>query len=108
MTEITIKIKNMKEENNKMTLDKLAEMTQGGFNELRFEVKGEIEKLREELKDEIRVKFDRVLNGQDKILQRSVNLETDNVMSVAVHRRQDDKLEDHEERIVVMEERVLA
>ncbi|MCK5123544.1 MAG: hypothetical protein KAQ87_05370 [Candidatus Pacebacteria bacterium] len=113
----------MEEKNNKMTLDKLAEMTQMGFvaledkieneiSELRDEFKNdlrnEIGGLRSELKNEISEKFDLVLTGQNQILKRSVDLETDNVMSAAVHRRQDDKLEDHEERIIVVEEKVLV
>ena len=87
-----------------MTIDKLAEITQRGFELLRGEMKNEIGGLRDEMSE----KFDRVLSGQDKILKRSEDLETDNVMSAAVHRRQDDKLENHEERIVVVEEKVLV
>jgi len=105
------------------TVDKLAEMTQRGFeslrnefkNEIRSEIgglrgemKNEISGLRDELRDEMSEKFDRVLSGQDKILKRSEDLETDNVMSAAVHRRQDDKLENHEKRIVVVEDKVLV
>jgi len=109
----------MEDQNNKMTLDKLAEMTQRGFealenkmkNEiggLRDEMKNEIGGLRDGLKSEISEKFDRILTGQDQILKRSEDLETDNTMSAAVHRRQDDKLENHEERIAVVEDKVLV
>ena len=112
--------------NNKMTLEKLAEMTQKGFEELRgefkselrneigglrgefkSELKNEIGGLRDELKNEMSEKFDSVLTGQDHILKRLDDLETDSEMDTAVHRRQGDKLENHEERIVVVEEKVL-
>ena len=94
------------------TVDKLAEITHRGFEELKGEMKNdlrnEIGGLREELKNEMSEKFDRVLTGQDRISKRLEDLETENVMDAAVHRRQDDKLENHEERIVIMEERVLV
>ena len=123
----------MEEKNNKMTLDKLAEITQKGFEELRGEFKSELKNeiggLRGEMKNEVsglrnemnkkfdRVdkKFDRVderfnqvLDNQDQVLKRLDNLESDNTMDTAVHRRQGDKLENHEKRIVVVEEKVLV
>lgn len=124
----------MKKKNEKMTIDKLAELTQMGFETLgfemeskmeseinglrgemkseigglRYEMKDEISGLRDKLKDEMREKFDLVLTGQDQILKRLENLETDNTMDTAVHRRHEDKLENHEKRIVVVENKVLA
>lgn len=128
----------MEGKNNKMTMDKLAEITQKGFEELRgdfkselkneigglrdefkselknevgglrFEIKDEVGKLRNELKSEMSEKFDSVLSGQDHILKRLDDLETDSEMDTAVHHRHEDKLENHEERIVVVEEKVLV
>lgn len=88
----------------KMTIDKLAKLTQKGFeafeNKMKKEIKNEISGLREEMSE----KFDRVLTGQDQILKRLEDLETDNVMDLAVHHnRHEDKLGDHEKRIVVLE-----
>ncbi|MEA1936616.1 MAG: hypothetical protein U9N04_00710 [Patescibacteria group bacterium] len=121
----------MEKKNNKMTLEKLAEMTQRGFRALedgfKKEIKGEIGGLRKEMKgeigglkgeigglkgeigglksrmDEMDGKFNKLLTGQDQVLKRLVDLETDNTMDVAVHRRQEDKLENHEERIIIVE-----
>ena len=125
----------MEKKKEKMTLEKLAEMTQRGFKTLedglrkeikreigglRNEMKGEIGGLRNEMKGEIgglkgeigelknRMdgmdgKFDRLLTGQDQILKRLEDLETDNTMGAGTSRRQEDKLENHEERIVVVE-----
>ena len=112
------------------TVDKLAEMTQRGFEELKGEMKNEISGLRgemkneigglrgemkieisglrNELKNEMDEKFDSVLSGQDQILKRLDDLESDNTMDMAVHRRQGDKLENHEKRIVAVEEKVLV
>lgn len=118
----------MEKKKEEITLEKLAEMTQRGFRALedgfKKEIKGEIGGLRKEMKDEIgglknemkgeigglksRMgemdgKFDKLLTGQDQVLKRLVDLETDNTMDVAVHRRQEDKLENHEERIIIIE-----
>ncbi len=94
----------MKKKNEKMTIDKLAELTQRGFEALGDETKSEISDLRGEMKE----KFDAVLNNQDQILKRLENLETDNTMDTAVHRRHEDKLENREMRIVTVENKVLA
>ena len=115
----------MEKKKEKMTLEKLAEMTQRGFKALedglRKEIKNEVGGLRNEMKGEIgglkgeigelknRMdgmdgKFDRLLTGQDHILKRLENLETDNTMGAGASRRQEDKLENHEERGVVVEE----
>ena len=102
-----------------MTIDKLAEITQKGFEALedkvenkigglRGEMKNEIGGLRDELKNEMSEKFDSVLSGQDHILKRLDDLETDSEMDTAVHHRHEDKLENHEERIVVVEKKVLV
>ncbi len=102
-----------------MTIDKLAELTQRGFEEirgemkvemggLRGEMKSDISELRDELKSEMSEKFDMVLTGQDHILKRLENLETDNTMDTAVHRGHEDKLENHEKRIAAVENKVLA
>ena len=109
----------MKKKNEKMTIDKLAEITQKGFEEMRGEIKrevgglrgemkDEVSDLRDELKSEMSEKFDKVLNGQDQILERLDNLETDNTMDSAVHRRHEDKLENHEKRIAVVENKILV
>ncbi|MCK5465874.1 hypothetical protein KAI56_00035 [Candidatus Parcubacteria bacterium] len=104
------------------TVDKLAEMTQRGFEELKGEMKNEVGGLRGEMKNEVgglrnemnekfnRVdkRFNQVLNNQDQVLKRLDNLESDNAMDMAVHRRQGDKLENHEKRIVIVEEKVLV
>ena len=76
--------------------------------EFKSELKNEIGGLRDELKNEMSEKFDSVLSGQDHILERLENLETDNTMDTAVHQRQGDKLENHEKRIVVVEKKVLV
>jgi len=116
----------MEKKNNKMTLEKLAGITQNGFEELRNEFKGDLKNeiggLRNELKNEIGglrnetserfekvdERFNQVLDNQDQVLKRLDNLESDNTMDTAVHQRQGDKLENHEERIVVVEEKILV
>ncbi len=102
----------MKKKKEKMTIDKLAELTQRGFETLGFEMESKMENkingLRDELKGEMSEKFDRVLTGQDQILKRLENLETDNTMDMSAHRRHEDKLENHERRIIAVENKVLA
>jgi len=55
---------------------------------------------------EIEDKFDKVLTGQDKILKIIEDLKSEQTMDVAVHKRQDGKLENHEMRIQIVEEKL--
>ena len=111
-------------------MDKLAEMTQRGFkmleDGLRKEIKKEVGGLENRIGglesgmsglgnrigglenriDKMDGKFNKLLTGQDQILKRLDDLETDKIMDVAAHRRQEDKLENHEERIVIVEEKL--
>ena len=108
----------MEKKNNKMTLDKLVEMTQNGFESLKNELKNEMD-VRFNKVDEKFIsinerfnsadeRFNQVLDNQDHILKRLDNLESDNTMDTAVHRRQEDKLENHEERIITVGKKVLV
>ena len=58
------------------------------------------------LKDEMDERFDEVLGREDKIFKRLEDLETDNTFDAGASRRQEDKLENHEKRIVVAEEKL--
>ena len=51
-------------------------------------------------------RFDEVLNREDKIFKSLSDLETDNTMGAGASKRHDDKLKNHEERIVVAEEKL--
>ena len=51
-------------------------------------------------------RFNAVLTNQDHILERLENLEMDNTAGAMAYRRQDDKLENHEKRIVVAEKKL--
>jgi len=51
-------------------------------------------------------RFDEVLGREDKVLKILGDLETDNTMGAGASRRQEDKLENHEERIVATEEKL--
>lgn len=95
----------MEKKNKKMTLDKLAEITQKGFEELRGEMNEKFDKVDEKF-ERVDERFDRVLDNQDQVLKRLGDLEADNTMDMVVHRRQGDKLENHEKRIVVVEEKL--
>ncbi len=109
----------MEKKNKKMTLDKLAEITQKGFEELRGEMNEKFDKVDEKFErvdkrfkrvdekfERVDERFDQVLDNQDQVLKRLGDLEADNTMDMAVHRRQGDKLENHEKRIVVVEEKL--
>ena len=56
--------------------------------------------------DEVDERFNEVLNREDKIFKTLGDLETDNTMGAGASRRQEDRLENHEERIVVAEEKL--
>jgi hypothetical protein len=55
---------------------------------------------------EIKEKFDKVLTGQDKILKSIEDLKSDNTAGIEAQKRQNEKLENHETRIKVVERRV--
>ncbi len=86
--------------NNK--IDKLENKMDGKIDKLENKMNGKFDKLENKMDD----KFNLVLNSQDEVLKRLGDLETDNVMGAGVSRRHEDKLENHEERIVVVEEKL--
>ncbi len=92
----------MEKEKNKMTMEKLAEMTQQGFKALEDGLENKVGGLENRMDG----KFNKLLTGQDQILKRLEDLEADNTIDVSAHRRQEDKLENHEERIIVVEEKL--
>ncbi len=55
---------------------------------------------------EIEEKFNKIMDGQDKILKIIEDLKTEQTMDVAVHKRQDGKLENHETRIKIVENKL--
>ena len=97
--------KNKNNNKGEITLDGLAEIIQKEFESVRgeiSEVRGEINEVREELKE----KFYLVLDGQDKAAKWREDQETENTMSVAANRRHQDKLDNHEERIRTVENKL--
>jgi len=56
--------------------------------------------------EEIKEKFDKVINGQDKILEKLENLSDENVASVDLYKKQEEKIENHEIRIKFMEQKM--
>jgi len=110
----------------KNEIDKLAEMMQREFRAVKSEmgnmksemgnmksemgnVKSEMGNMKSEMNerfDKVDERFDEVLGREDKIFKSLGDLETDNTMGAGASRRQEDKLENHEERIVVAEEKL--
>ena len=60
----------------------------------------------EKVHEEIKEKFDKVLNGQDKIIGKLDKLSGENIASIDLYKKQEGKLENHELRIAVVEEKV--
>ena len=58
------------------------------------------------LEEELREKFDLVLDGQDKAAKWREDQEMEKTMSKSASRRHQDKLDDHEERIGVVENKL--
>ena len=96
----------------KNEIDKLAEMMQREFGAARDErekMKSEMGSMKSEMNerfDRVDERFDEVLNREDKIFKSLSDLETDNTMGAGTSKRQEDKLENHEERIVAAEEKL--
>ena len=86
-------------------LDKLDNKLDGLNNKVDSNISG-LKSETENMKSEMDEKFNLVLNSQDRILKSLENLETDNTMGAGASRRQEDKLENHEERIVLVEEKL--
>ena len=104
-----------------MTLDGLAEIIQREFvavgkefmavrkefgtefEVIRYEMKEENKKLEERIEKKMAERFNLVLDGQDEIMKKLEDLETEKTMGAEAGRRQEDKLEDHEERIETVE-----
>lgn len=55
---------------------------------------------------EIKEKFDKVLTGQDKILKSIEDLSSENTADIELHKKQEEKLENHEARIKIVERKV--
>ncbi len=96
----------------KNEIDKLAEMMQREFGAVKNEINkvdNKIDRLESKMDkkfNKVDERFDEVLGREDRILKSLGDLETDNAMSAGTSRRQEDKLENHEERIIVAEEKL--
>ena len=53
--------------------------------------------------DQMDMKFDKVLDGQDRIVKRLDNLEQENKVSTELYKKHDEKIESHEERNFALE-----
>jgi exoribonuclease R len=109
----------------KMTLEKLAQITQQGFLELdekfvtkndlkqelkRFATKEELylalDNTKEDIEQETRGATDKLLKEADKIAKKLDTLLQEEKMGAALYRRHDSKLEKHEQRITALESKV--
>ena len=122
---------NNKIKKSKMTLEKLATLTQRGFLELdeKFATKDDLEKFvtkedlkkelkkfatkeelylaldktKDEIKEETRGSMNKFLTEADKISKKIDILLQEKEMGMAFYRRHDKKLEEHETRITALE-----
>ncbi|MBU1289681.1 hypothetical protein KKG85_00290 [Patescibacteria group bacterium] len=53
--------------------------------------------------NQIKDKFDKILTGQDKIFKKLGDLEQENTASTELYKRHDNKIEEHDERILALE-----
>lgn len=56
--------------------------------------------------EEIEEKFDKIMLGQDKILNELVDLKAENTASAELYKRQDRKIENHDIRIITIEKKL--
>ena len=102
----------------KMTIDKLAKMTQDEFSAIRrematsfatkddlkrFATKDDLADGLQSLREEIRGDFVKVLNGVDAIVARFDKAEMDSAADKLLHDRHETALENHEMRIKTLE-----
>ncbi|MCG2808933.1 MAG: hypothetical protein L6275_01140 [Candidatus Portnoybacteria bacterium] len=62
-----------------------------------------IDKRFDSVDKQIKDKFDKVLSGQDKIFKKLGDLEQENTASTELYKRHDNKIEEHDERILALE-----
>ena len=53
--------------------------------------------------NQIKDKFDKILTGQDKIFKKLDDLGQENTISTELYKRHDNKIEEHDERILALE-----
>ncbi|MBU3965205.1 hypothetical protein KKG29_01675 [Patescibacteria group bacterium] len=58
------------------------------------------------IEKDIEVKFDKVITGQDKILKGVEDMKDEIKMDILARKRRDEKLENHEIRIVAVEKKL--
>ena len=98
--------------NKKTTLDSLAGIIKREFDGLeeRFVTKTEfkdgLQQMKEEIKEETRSGVDKLLTKADKILKKLGDRETEEAAGLALYKRHDQKLDNHEERITKLEAKV--
>ncbi len=62
-----------------------------------------IDKRFDNIEGEIKGKFDKVLDGQDRIVKRLDNLEQESKVSTELYKKHDKTIDEHEERIFALE-----
>jgi cell division protein ZapA (FtsZ GTPase activity inhibitor) len=109
-----------KYQNQKMTIRDLASMVDKRFKEVdkklknfatkddlkNFATKDDLKKLKEELKEETIEARDAILRSNDKIAKFLKDIREEQAMLIGADRRHEEKLEDHEKRINVLEIKV--
>lgn len=60
----------------------------------------------DKIDEEIKEKFDKVLDGQDKLMKSIEDLKSDNIADSEVHKRQEEKNENFEIRLKIVEQKV--
>ncbi|MBI2041949.1 MAG: hypothetical protein HYT20_02945 [Candidatus Nealsonbacteria bacterium] len=92
-----------------LTLDELAEYNQEVLFpalEERFATKNDLRQMKEEIKEETRDGVEKLLIKADKILKKMDDKETEEASGLALYKRHDQKLDDHEARIAKLEIKV--
>ena len=59
-------------------------------------------------KEELKSFKNDILNGQDRIMKKLEDMSIEQKMAYSQDKRQDEKIENHEKRIIKLEEKVLA
>jgi len=68
-----------------------------------WEVKKDLDNMKQEIKTEIQEKFDKILNGQDYLIKKVETALQETSVSLSQYQGQEKKLADHEVRIKVLE-----
>ena len=90
----------------KITIDKLAVITQNGFVELENKLTNRITNVENKLTKMVENKFDKILKSEDKVMGELQIMREEHAASFGLYKRIEERTWNHEKRIKRIEEKI--